>query len=683
MKYSYKQKTKKLLILFLLLIVRLAATAQVPGTPYGLTTTDCSGAPSNAAITGFTGTYNLNAEFDVTCNATTTGLTLYTWTVPSGLTVVSGNGTKTVRLKGATGGTYNGTVISCTVANACGSVISTAASNVTVRPCEAAPATPGTINFSATTVNLSEQFTASISSVSGATSYVWALPSGLTGTSTTNSITITGTTAGSKAASGITVKAKNDCGESATRAGSGTITVRNCSAAPATPGAITLSATTVNLSGTFTASINTVSNATSYVWTLPSGLTGTSTTNSITITGATAGTYAAGTIKVAAKNDCETSATSNSPAAVSVLINPSSLPDGSGSFAGRTCFDVAQVNNSGECSNLSSRQSETLSANGSRADFTSTTTRNQTYTFTPSGTVSNVRFAYVESGTYTGQIIQSISGGNSGNNISTAVNCNIVYKSDLNGKASGKTNANALTVEIYAVYNDNNTGTGTDRKIRLTAMIRDCACCGAYTTSGTWLSFMCYNLGADETLTTPDQIKNAAQSRTMGSLYQWGKNKAWPATGTVTGWKNTLNTNISGAGGNSSNNAWGSGGNKTAADPCPDGWRVPSRAQFTSIYHSTNMHGPYSDAEVNSWSWWQDTPTRGIQVGYNLFFPVTSGRNEEDGTEWTLKNGADYWSRDIWEYNQNAYMFGGNLGWLYSVQWVTRTRGVAIRCVAE
>ena len=123
---------------------------------------------------------------------------------------------------------------------------------------------------------------------------------------------------------------------------------------------------------------------------------------------------------------------------VSTPTQPPTLPAGSGTFAGRICFDVAQMNDGGACGSLTTRQSEVLSANGIRADFSDDITRIQTYTFTPSGTVSNVRFQAVEAGAYAGQIIQNISGGNSGNNISTLVSCTVTYKSNLNGKASGK-----------------------------------------------------------------------------------------------------------------------------------------------------------------------------------------------------------------------------------------------------
>jgi len=93
---------------------------------------------------------------------------------------------------------------------------------------------------------------------------------------------------------------------------------RDCVFAPAAPGTIILSSTSILLGDSFTASVPAVSGATSYQWTLPSGLTGTSTTNSITITTVTAGINPAGSITVAAVNDCGTSATSSSLSADTV-----------------------------------------------------------------------------------------------------------------------------------------------------------------------------------------------------------------------------------------------------------------------------------------------------------------------------------------------------------------------------
>jgi hypothetical protein len=108
------------------------------------------------------------------------------------------------------------------------------------------------------------------------------------------------------------------------------LNVNVCTSAPAQPEAITLSSTSVNLNGTFTASVPEVTGPTaptSYTWTLPSGLTGSSTSRTITITGSTAGTYAAGSIKVSASNACGTSVEQSSATDVVVLGGYSSVED--------------------------------------------------------------------------------------------------------------------------------------------------------------------------------------------------------------------------------------------------------------------------------------------------------------------------------------------------------------------
>lgn len=204
--------------------------------------------------------------------------------------------------------------------------------------------------------------------------------------------------------------------------------------------------------------------------TLISGETGVSYTTDASLP---AGTYY---YYCVATSSCDGSSTTS--AVFTVTVNePSSLPTGSGTFSGRTCFDVAKYNDGDGCGDLASRQNETLTADGSRADFTNTITNTQTYTFTPSGTVSNVFFMYKEASSYTNKIIESMTGGNTGNSISSDVTCTVVYKSSLNTDAATKTSADALTVDIYAIYNDAADYTGSYRAVKLTASIKDCSCC--------------------------------------------------------------------------------------------------------------------------------------------------------------------------------------------------------------
>jgi hypothetical protein len=160
------------------------------------------------------------------------------------------------------------------------------------------PAQPGAISGSISVCAGSAQ-TYSIAAVPGATSYTWTLPSGWTGTSTTNTINATvGTTGGS-----ITVLANNACGAGPTQ--TLTVTVNPIPTASITPAGPT----------TFCQGGSVVLNAstgTGYSWAWFQGATPVG-TNSSSYTANATGNY---TVQITA-NGC--SATS---AVVAVTVNP-------------------------------------------------------------------------------------------------------------------------------------------------------------------------------------------------------------------------------------------------------------------------------------------------------------------------------------------------------------------------
>ena len=131
--------------------------------------------------------------------------------------------------------------------------------------------------------------------VVNALSYEWTLPTGATGTSTTNSITVDYNA--TSESGNITVKAKNDCGE--TQTATLAVTVK---ALIGSIGTITGETTICAGEMSKTYSVPAVVNALSYEWTLPTGATGTSTSNSIIVD--YANTAVSGNITVKAKNDC-------------------------------------------------------------------------------------------------------------------------------------------------------------------------------------------------------------------------------------------------------------------------------------------------------------------------------------------------------------------------------------------
>ncbi len=234
---------------------------------------------------------------------TITNATSYIWTLPSGVTGTSTTNSITVNY-GASAVSGNITVKGH---NSCGDgAISTLP--ITVNPLLA---TAGTISGATTACQGQNSVTYNVPTIANATSYIWTLPTGVTGTSTTNSITVN---YGASAVSGnITVKGHNDCGD-------GAIATLPITVNPlvANAGTISGAATTCQGQNSVTYNVPTIPNATSYIWTLPNGVTGTSTTNSITVNyGASA---VSGNITVKGHNDCGDGAIATLPITVNPLV---------------------------------------------------------------------------------------------------------------------------------------------------------------------------------------------------------------------------------------------------------------------------------------------------------------------------------------------------------------------------
>ncbi|MEO2128045.1 MAG: hypothetical protein ABGW91_07770 [Christiangramia sp.] len=248
----------------------LAITVK-PGTPAqpGTITGEASVCP------GISQTYSISSVVNAAA---------YNWTVPSGWTITGSDSGNSIDV---TTGTSGGS-ISVSAYNDCGTS-NTKTLNVSVQP--GTPATPGSISGE-TEVCPGTTNTYSISPVNGATTYNWTLPSGWSGSSTTNSIQLTAGSSGGT----IEVEAINNCGTSSAQ----TLNITVKPGTPAVPS--TINGNTAVCPGTTeTYTIAEVPDATSYTWTIPNGWSGTSTSNSITLTTGSSGN---GAISVKAENDC-------------------------------------------------------------------------------------------------------------------------------------------------------------------------------------------------------------------------------------------------------------------------------------------------------------------------------------------------------------------------------------------
>jgi uncharacterized protein (TIGR02145 family) len=238
----------------------------------------------------------------------------------------------------------------------------------------------------------------------------------------------------------------------------------------------------------------------------------------------------------------------------------------------------------------------------------------------------------------------------------------------------------AKKITITAFFLDNR---GTKKKVELAVRIQNAPVgCSVRRvddptlenpTINGWLTFMCYNLGADPDYGDPAAQKayvpvpntgSSADRTVYGDLYQWGRvddghqrrdltpENVWPSDhsgissgftqdpvpnnaaniNTVTGqvlesnvrfgkFIRRTSSNYDWIAGTAAvyNQRWNAGTEgapvKAGVDPCPDGWRVPTATEWASIYGTTTGCDSgiscYTSAKVNQWSRNFATPPAG------------------------------------------------------------------------
>lgn len=391
--------------------------------------------------------------------------------------------------------------------------------------------------------------------------------------------------------------------------------------------------------------------------------------------------------------------------ATTVRVSKDAQPDVSGNYrlSGKTCFDVNQTEGTAAngCMPKSSRT----------ADLTASS-RTFTYTFINSASYTNLTY--------------EIGGDNSslatvsGNGSTTAT---VTFISNIVSLATGKDKTQALKLKLIAKYTDN---TATPRQIELDLSVQDCSCgCTVKTQAGGWITFMCYNLGvAEATKTkTPQQMwettspTGATTDNTIyGDLYQWGRktdghekrtSQSYPTNNTSSETGPIANANVDANGqvnsGHASygkfikNNAspydwratqvttlWGA--TKTANDPCPAGWRVPTQAEWGSIFRGGTTSGTSGTATANTWTW-NSSGTAGYKISpdggtnYTLFLPAAGSRLYRTSALSSAGSSGYYWSSTVT--STTSYYLYFNSSDVYPGNNYYRAFGFSVRCVAE
>ncbi len=267
--------------------------------------------PTNInGLVGLCSSLNSNVVYSCPSASNATG---YIWTLPSGLTYVSGQGTTAITVVPAIGFTIGS--ISVTDTNACGTNPGALNLNLSATP----PLLTGSISGPAVVCGISTA-NYSVSALPGTSTFNWTVPSGVIITSGQGTPSILTNVAAGTIVGNITVQAISNCGSSATL--SLTITKK-----PAAPSTIVGPS---SLCGATSATLTTSSlGATSFSWTLPAGVTAISGTGTSSINVGIASTFVAGNVNVSAVNACGTTTGTALPIYVKV-------PAASTSIAGLT-----------------------------------------------------------------------------------------------------------------------------------------------------------------------------------------------------------------------------------------------------------------------------------------------------------------------------------------------------------
>ena len=265
---------------------------------------------------------------------------------------------------------------------------------------------------------------------------------------------------------------------------------------------------------------------------------------------------------------------------------------------------------------------------------------------------------------------------------------------------AGTTDGPAGTITVTA-NNGNCTGTST-----LAVSVG----CPVKTTSGNWLTFMCYNLGAADavkSLTPAQQAAYTTPADELGDLYQWGR----VADGHQLRSKTAVNGGSAprtiaydsnsqipvgdvwygvpvyfsggaydwhGNGVDKNDNLW----DFTIYpenNPCPSGWRIPTSAEWGSIINS-----------YNTWTWTVIPNGAGHLITSSgsskptLFLPAAGFLDSNYGGKFGTEQSGYYWSSTMTYYN------GSRQGVLLCFDsTVLNTTGgylahaMSIRCVAD
>jgi uncharacterized protein (TIGR02145 family) len=202
---------------------------------------------------------------------------------------------------------------------------------------------------------------------------------------------------------------------------------------------------------------------------------------------------------------------------------------------------------------------------------------------------------------------------------------------------------------------------------------------------GTTKTFMAYNLGVTG---TQDPLTYQGGNNN-GGFYQWGRQtdghevttstpQAGPVAAAVANRFITNGTAPRDWISPQNENLW-LDGTKTANDPCPAGFRVPTQAQWGGLFRDGTTSGAPGTATRNTWTW----TGNGYTVGANLYLPAAGYRNATSDAATGNVSTRGYYSSSTpyGTYTYYLYFTSGTVAPGYTS--IGRAYGFSVRCIAE